>query len=551
MRRAIACVLVTVLALSGLVIGGWVPSVSAQSSGGWDVLKVFSSGVTAVGGGNDGSWLVATKNGVFGSPDGGSFHQLSTSLDGLTVQAAALLGNQWFLGTSWDGLYKSTDAGVSWQRETSLECVNIARVRPDRYAAKGLYVASLCHGLYYSSDAGRTWAGTGKGVATFLVTDVFQPSTRDVVVATRDKGLFHSADGGASFTAVPSVLTSVGWLAGDPAGSVVYAANEQKLVISKDRGGSWKALRLPTGTLVTGLAVTPQGRLLVATTSQGVLLSRDLGTTFIRLRAGSSSASITALGVAGGIAFYGSAEGEVGTWTTSEPFLCLSETEVQLGSVPGNQRRSASLTVTNAGEGTMSWRLENLPGYVTAEPAAGSTASRSVVNLSVGPTDMSPKTYQNLVRVTSDGGQQFVTIRFAIGEAAPVHIELPVGSKTALVGGVKTVLDAPAFIDAKTGRTFVPVRFIGESFGAKVTWNEPLQKVWLQLEATPQHPAILVELRIGSTTALVNGKSIALEAAPRIVASRTFVPLRFVGEAFGAGVAWTAATRTVVIDFMP
>jgi hypothetical protein len=164
---------------------------------------------------------------------------------------------------------------------------------------------------------------------------------------------------------------------------------------------------------------------------------------------------------------------------------------------------------------------------------------------------MSPKTYQNLVRVTSDGGEQFITIRFEITEVASVRIELPVGSKTALVGGVKVTLDAPAFIDAKSGRTFVPVRFIGEPFGAKVTWNAALQKVWLQLEATPQHPAILVELRIGRATALVNGKSVALEAPPRIVVGRTFVPVRFVAQAFGAGVTWNATTRTATIQFMP
>ena len=163
-----------------------------------------------------------------------------------------------------------------------------------------------------------------------------------------------------------------------------------------------------------------------------------------------------------------------------EPFLCLSASEVQLGTVPGNQRRTAGLTVTNAGEGTLSWRLENLPSYVSVTPAAGSTASRSVVSISVGPTDMSPKTYQNLVRVTSDGGEQFVTIRFTITEAAPVRIDLTVGSKTVLVGGVKVALDAPAFIDAKSGRTFVPVRMISEAFGAQVTWNEVQQKVWLE-----------------------------------------------------------------------
>lgn len=517
------------------------------------MLNLFSSGVTAVAGeGSGGPWLVATKVGVYSSRNGGTFARLSSSLAGLDVHTAAVLpSGHWFLGTGDDGLFVSTDSGVSWKQDTSLDCVNIAHVRPDRFHQQGLFVASLCHGLYYSADAGLTWKGMGKGIGTFFVTDVTQPRAGVLVVSTRDKGLYRSTDAGVSFAALRTPGISYEWLAADAAKGTLYAAGAQSVIRSTDGGDSWSAVTLPAGVKVSGLAVTSQGRVLVATLSQGVFLSKDLGTSFIRLRSGSSSASITALGVMGGMAFYGSTEGELGVWTTSEPFLCLSTADVQLGTVPANQRRTSSLTVTNAGEGTLSWRLESLPAYLIAEPASGSTASRSVVSISVGPTDMSSRVYQNLVRVTSDGGEQFVTVHFQITAAALMRMDLPVGSKTAMVGGVKVTLDAPAFIDAKTGRTFVPVRFIGESFGAKVTWNAALQKVWLQLGATPQHPAILVELRIGRGTALVNGKSVALEAPPRIVAGRTFVPMRFVGEALGAKVSWKAATRTITIDFMP
>ncbi len=517
------------------------------------MLNLFSSGVTAVAGeGSGGQWLVATKAGVYSSLNGGTFARLSSSLDGLDVHTAAVLpSGRWFLGTDGDGLFVSADSGVSWKQDTSLDCVNIAHIRSDRFHQQGLFVASLCHGLYASADAGLTWKGMGKGIGTFFVTDIVQPRAGVLVVSTRDKGLYRSTDDGISFAALRTPGTSYEWLASDSAKGTLYAASAQSVIRSTNGGDSWSAVTLSAGVTIAGLAVTAQGRLVVATASQGVLLSKDLGTSFIRLRSGSSSASITALGIAGGTAFYGSAEGEVGAWTTSQPFLCLSTTDVQLGTVPGNQHRAAGLTVTNAGEGTLSWRLENLPGYITAEPAAGSTASRSVVSISAGPTDMSPKTYQNLVRVTSDGGEQFITIRFTITEAAPVRIDLTVGSKTVLVGGVKVALDAPSFIDAKSGRTFVPIRMISEAFGAQVTWNEVQQKVWLNLDATTQHPAVLVVLHIGDRTAQVNGKAVTLEAAPRITSSRTFVPLRFVAEAFGADVTWNAGTRTATIQFMP
>ena len=144
-----------------------------------------------------------------------------------------------------------------------------------------------------------------------------------------------------------------------------------------------------------------------------------------------------------------------------------------------------------------------------------------------------------------------MTVHFAITDAALLRVDLTVGLKTVLVGGTKVALDAPAFIDAKSGRTFVPVRMISEAFGAQVTWNEVQQKVWLKLDATTQHPAMLVVLHIGDRTAQVNGKAVTMEAAPRITGSRTFVPLRFVAEAFGADVAWNAKTRTATIQFMP
>lgn len=553
MKRVVTAVLMTALMVLGCAFGVRVPSATAQSSGGWDVLKTFASGVSAVAGeGAGGPWLVTTKAGVFSSTNGQTFARLSSSLDDLNVHTAAVLpSGRWFLGTDGDGLYMSTDGGVSWKQETSLDCVNIAHIRPDRFHQQGLFVASLCHGLYWSPDAGLTWKGMGKGIGTFFVTDIDQPRSGTLIVSTRDKGLYRSTDDGVSFAALRTPGMSYEWLASDSTKGTLYAAGARSLIRSTNGGDSWSAVTLPAGATLSGLAVTAQGRLVIATISQGVLLSKDLGASFVRLRAGSSSASITALGLVGGTAFYGSAEGELGTWTTSGSFLALSTTEVQLGNVPGNQHRTSSLTVTNAGEGTLSWRLENLPAYLTVEPAAGSTVTRSVVSISVGPTDMSPKTYQNLVRVTSDGGEQFVTIHFAITEAASVRIELAIGSKTVLVGGVKVALDAPAFIDAKSGRTFVPIRMISEAFGAQVTWNEAQQKVWLKLDATAQHPAVLVVLHIGDRTAQVNGKAVTLEATPRIIGGRTFVPVRFVAEAFGADVAWNATTRTATIQFMP
>ncbi|MCE5192493.1 MAG: hypothetical protein ABFD13_04800, partial [Candidatus Cryosericum sp.] len=247
MKRAITAVLMAALMLSGFTFGLPVPYVSAQSSGGWNVLSTFSSGVTAVAGaGAGGPWLAATKAGVFSSPDGRRFARLSSSLDELDVRTAAVLPNgRWFLGTDGDGLYVSGDSGVSWKQDTSLDCVNIAHIRPDRFHPQGLFVASLCHGLYASADAGLTWKGMGKGIGTFFVTDIVQPRAGVLVVSTRDKGLYRSTDAGVSFAALRTPGTSYEWLASDNVKGTLYAAGAGTLIRSTNGGDSWSSVALP------------------------------------------------------------------------------------------------------------------------------------------------------------------------------------------------------------------------------------------------------------------------------------------------------------------
>ncbi|MGI6434690.1 MAG: stalk domain-containing protein [Syntrophomonadaceae bacterium] len=65
----------------------------------------------------------------------------------------------------------------------------------------------------------------------------------------------------------------------------------------------------------------------------------------------------------------------------------------------------------------------------------------------------------------------------------------------------------------------------------------------------PVQPPKVIKLTIGSTEATIDGEPYTLDAAPFIKpeVSRTLVPLRFLGEALGATVDWTAETQQVSI----
>lgn len=119
------------------------------------------------------------------------------------------------------------------------------------------------------------------------------------------------------------------------------------------------------------------------------------------------------------------------------------------------------------------------------------------------------------------------------------QIKLVIGEKTAYIGSNQSLLDAAPFIEK--GVTLVPIRFIAEAFGATVDYNGALQIININ------YKGVTIQLQVGSTLAFVDNVPRKLDVAPKIVSSRTFVPIRFISETFGADVQWDAATKTVTI----
>jgi hypothetical protein len=60
-------------------------------------------------------------------------------------------------------------------------------------------------------------------------------------------------------------------------------------------------------------------------------------------------------------------------------------------------------------------------------------------------------------------------------------------------------------------------------------------------------PKKIIQLKVGSTTMHVDGKTILLEAAPIIMNSRTLVPLGALIEALGGKVVWNPSARTISV----
>jgi len=118
-----------------------------------------------------------------------------------------------------------------------------------------------------------------------------------------------------------------------------------------------------------------------------------------------------------------------------------------------------------------------------------------------------------------------------------------IGSTTYSINGVEYTMDVAPYISGD--RTYLPVRFVAYAMGvseANILWDGAAQTVTL-LKGDK-----VVQLKVGSTTLLINGAAVTMDVAPQITADRVCLPIRFVAQAFGAVVGWDAATQQVSID---
>lgn len=106
-----------------------------------------------------------------------------------------------------------------------------------------------------------------------------------------------------------------------------------------------------------------------------------------------------------------------------------------------------------------------------------------------------------------------------------------------IVNGQEASFDQPPIV--RSGRVFVPLRGVFERLGASVVYDNGL------INATGNHRNI--QLRIGSTSATINGQATSLDVAPFLVGARTLVPLRFISESLGANVTYDGNSRTVTV----
>lgn len=230
----------------------------------------------------------------------------------------------------------------------------------------------------------------------------------------------------------------------------------------------------------------------------------------------------------------------------------LSNNTLAFDSESGSVAKDNTVTVSVVDENGKVVDIDNGNPFVYVESTSNEDAKVDVsfdgnkvqngkVKLTVYSTE---ETTADIVVAVKDPATKAIyanTLKYTFGEqdiAADTTVVMTIGSADFVVNNaVVNVPDAAPYI--ANDRTYVPFRALGEAIGAEVVWDNDARTVTYTLGKTE------VVMTIGEKTYTVNGEEKTMDVAPVITGDRTYVPVRFVGEALGFKVtALSAADGT-------
>lgn len=130
--------------------------------------------------------------------------------------------------------------------------------------------------------------------------------------------------------------------------------------------------------------------------------------------------------------------------------------------------------------------------------------------------------------------------------AAPSHeITFVVGQSSYSIDGQQETMDVAPLIE--NSRVLVPVRYLALALGVpadKISWSPSARTVTLVKDN------VTVVMAAGGNTIYINDKPIKIDVTPVIKNDRTYLPARYIAEAFGYEVKWDDARQAVLISLL-
>jgi photosystem II stability/assembly factor-like uncharacterized protein len=165
-----------------------------------------------------------------------------------------------YAGTSYNGLYRSTDQGISWD-QVIYSGMNFSKIRTCAASPDVAYAASDTI-VFRTSDAGQSWHMTGNQhgkVRKEHRSLIVSPTSENFVYTADYTGFYRSTNGGALWTEsnyciTTKMITSIAVVPSNP--SIVYIyVDKYGTYKSTDSGISWNRMSTPFSCRLAGLTV--------------------------------------------------------------------------------------------------------------------------------------------------------------------------------------------------------------------------------------------------------------------------------------------------------
>ena len=269
-------------AITSTALIGALQPVGAQ----WDTLKVGGGGwVTGIDVAADGTkvtrtdtyggyywtgsaWTqLVTKSSMPGADFGFDVNGDSLSGGGIYEIAIAPSNTSHFYMIYNGYVFSSTNHGATWTRASPAQQTDLDPNSTHRWYAPRLavdpnnenivYAGEATHGLFKSSNAGSSWSSVGSVAASNDdrgISIAFDPSsthpgnvTQGIYACSNNTGVYHSTDGGTTWTLTTGTPTSCQDMVVTSAGVVYVTATGQTHALQKYTG-SWAAVDTNGGT---------------------------------------------------------------------------------------------------------------------------------------------------------------------------------------------------------------------------------------------------------------------------------------------------------------
>ena len=218
--------------------------------------------------------------GMLVSHDGGALWALATGANGDAMGVALPPGSQTQFAAGHDIFMRSDDGGRTWASvKPALPGTDIHGFAASAVTANTFYAYVVGSGLFRSADAGKSWQKAGDASGATMSMTVAKSGGTDILYANTMEGVQRSRDGGKTWEAV----REVGGATLNAVGETVYAAAGGVVLASSDGGMTWDRRTFTRGGAVLVAAAPTNPRVVyVLTDKLEVWRSADGGASWER-----------------------------------------------------------------------------------------------------------------------------------------------------------------------------------------------------------------------------------------------------------------------------